>query len=270
MELQEFKDLLYIAIQASLEAGEEIMEVYESGDPETQLKEDRSPLTQADLRSNAVINSYLEQSGFPILSEEGADIPYHDRKDWINFWMIDPLDGTKEFIKRNGEFTVNIAFIHDNSPVMGVIFTPVQKILYFGAKDLGAYRLVLSDRGVQADLDKCISKADRLPFRKSGEVVKVVGSRSHMSQETLEFIDNLKFKYQKLEIVSKGSSLKICLVAEGTAQYYPRLGPTMEWDTAAGQAIAEAAGCTMLQYNSDNPVVYNKEELLNPWFVVKS
>ena len=270
MEFQEFKNLLYIAIQASLEAGEEILEVYESGDFRTEMKEDRTPLTQADLRSNSVITSYLEKNGFPILSEEGAGIPYNDRKGWSHFWMVDPLDGTKEFIKRNGEFTVNIAFIHNRSPIMGVIYAPVQKLLYFGLKEVGAYRMMLENSKLPPDLSNCISQADRLPFKKKEEVVKVVGSRSHMSQETLDFIDDLKKRYQNLEIVSKGSSLKICLVAEGSAQFYPRLGPTMEWDTAAGQAIAEAAGCSMLQFNTQTPVVYNKEDLLNPWFVVEN
>jgi len=270
MEHDILKNLLYDAIYASIEAGKEIMEVYESGDLKTELKEDRTPLTQADLRSNEVINSCLAKSGFPILSEEGAGIPYGDRKGWSYFWMIDPLDGTKEFIKRNGEFTVNIAFIHNRSPIMGVIYTPVQKLLYFGLREMGAYRLMLINKDLPSDLSNCISQADRLPFKKREEVVKVVGSRSHMSQETLDFIDNLKKRYQNLEIVSKGSSLKICLVAEGSAQFYPRLGPTMEWDTAAGQAIAEAAGCSMLQFNTQTPVVYNKEDLLNPWFVVEN
>ena len=270
MEIKKLEELLHIAIQASLEAGEEILEVYESGDPETKLKEDKSPLTQADLRSNRVISSKLEETGIPILSEEGVGIPYETRKGWTYFWMIDPLDGTREFIKRNGEFTVNIALIEQNTPILGVVYLPVLKRLYYAFKGFGAHRIDRIDQyGTNSDPLKLIPHASGLPDQDKGKITRVVASRSHLSPETKEFIELLESNDGKVEMLPAGSSLKLCLIAEGKAEVYPRLGPTMEWDIAAGHIVITESGGTVLKLD-DTSLDYNKPDLLNPWFVAKS
>lgn len=259
-------NLLNIAITASVLAGDEILKVYESDDFNVELKDDNSPLTRADKAAHNKIMEVLGQSKIPVLSEEGRTIPYEERQAWDTFWLVDPLDGTKEFIKRNGEFTVNIALIINGKPVMGVIYTPVSGELYYGEINIGAYKAQVSE----ADFTKPISFKDvhKLPAYAT-DTLTVVASRSHLSSQTEDIINELKNKHGKVDVVSKGSSLKLCLVAEGSASIYPRLGPTMEWDIAAGQAIAEAAGCTVKRYEDNEPMVYNKENLLNPWFVVE-
>lgn len=273
--------LLALATDAAIRAGEAIMEVYTSPTVnwEVERKADNSPLTLADRRSHAVIAPVLEGTGIPVLSEEGAHLPYeatdgiaaHGRKSWQTLWVVDPLDGTKEFIKRNGEFTVNIALVTDGEPVLGVIFVPVSRELYVGSP-AGAFKGTVP-AGVYA-LDAIsmapIHAGAATPFT-------VVASRSHLSGETQEYIDSLRVLHPDLNMVSAGSSLKLCLVAEGKADVYPRFAPTMEWDTAAGHAICRAAGCEVYRIDADNymrtdglpPVVYNKPDLLNPWFIVK-
>ena len=270
MEHEAIKNLLYIAIKVSLEAGEEIMEVYDSGNPETQLKEDRSPLTLADLSSNRVITSKLKETGYPILSEEDTGIPFENRKAWTCFWMIDPLDGTKEFIKRNGEFTVNIALIENNKPILGVVYLPVLNQLYYACKDHGAYRIDRLDQyGIKSDPEKLIQHSSRLPDQAQSKTTRVVASRSHLSPETEEFIESLESNDGKVEMLPAGSSLKLCLIAEGKAEVYPRLGPTMEWDIAAGHIVITESGGTLMKLDGTT-LDYNKPELLNPWFVARS
>lgn len=252
------KELLATAIQAALDAGRDIMEIYD--DPEADFgierKADNSPLTRADKAAHARIMTYLEPTGIPVLSEEGAHLPYDKRRTWQRLWIVDPLDGTKEFIKRNGEFTVNIALVEDGAPVMGVIYVPVKQQLYYGIVGEGATK---EEDGVRSSLPL---PAGERPFT-------VVASRSHLSSETADFIDNLRREHPDLELVSSGSSLKICLVAEGKADIYPRHAPTMEWDTAAGDAIARAAGRSVVDALTGEPLRYNKEDLHNPWFVVE-
>lgn len=255
--------LLKIAIEAALEAGEEIMMVYKSKDFGVEVKADDSPLTLADKRANAVIMERLQTTEFPILSEEGKHLPYSVRKGWKSLWIVDPLDGTKEFIKRNGEFTVNIALVEDGCPILGVVYVPVKSELYFAAKDYGSFKMSLDP---QKKLDDIISQAEMLPLPIKNRKMTVVASRSHLSPETEKYIQSLD---QDVEIISSGSSIKICLVAEGRADVYPRFAPTMEWDTAAGHAIALYAGKNVYQTDEKNAVIYNKEDLLNPWFVVK-
>lgn len=252
------KELLATAIQAALDAGRDIMEIYD--DPEADFgierKADNSPLTRADKAAHARIMTYLEPTGIPVLSEEGAHLPYDERRTWQRLWIVDPLDGTKEFIKRNGEFTVNIALVEDGAPVMGVIYVPVKQQLYYGIVGEGATK---EEEGVRSSL----------PLPAGERAFTVVASRSHLSAETADFIDNLRRERPDLELVSSGSSLKICLVAEGRADIYPRHAPTMEWDTAAGDAIARAAGREVVDATTDEPLRYNKEDLHNPWFVVE-
>jgi len=245
------KELLELAKRAAIEAGKKIMEIYNSGDFGIESKDDNSPLTLADKASHNVIVDYLQSTEIPILSEEGRDIPFEERKNWNYFWMLDPLDGTKEFVKKNGEFTVNIALIHQSSVVLGAVYTPVIGDLYWAVKGEGAFK---NDQAIKV-------KA----FKMTDASLSVVASRSHLNEETQTFLDSMK----EPKIVSKGSSLKFLMVAEGEAHLYPRYAPTMEWDTAAAQIIVEEAGGEVLIANTNEGVNYNKQNLLNPHFLVR-
>lgn len=264
----ELKELLQVAINASIEGGAEILEVYHS-DFAVETKDDKSPLTLADKNAHNAIMQHLEATGLPVLSEEGRDIAYKERSQWSEFWMVDPLDGTKEFIKRNGEFTVNIALIRGGESIMGVIYVPVKNTLYVGCEGLGSYKQEGVSSTDKVLLSNFLEFAKKLPLPSNGRPYSVVGSRSHMSAETEELIEELKKEHGEIDIVSMGSSLKICLVAEGVADVYPRFAPTMEWDTAAGQGIAINAGKAVIDHSTNKPMQYNKENLLNNWFIVK-
>ena len=260
------KNLLSIAIQASIEAGKAIMEVY-ANDIDVEIKDDKSPLTQADKNANDVINSYLIDTKIPIISEENRQLDYSQRKDWEFCWIVDPLDGTKEFIKRNGEFTVNIALIKNGNPLLGIIYVPVSKTLYYTLEDASkSYKIDLENENVSIDFI-FKNSTEIKPSENNSNLIRIVGSRSHLNEVTKEFISKIG-NNKKTEIVSKGSSLKFCLVAEGTADVYPRFAPTMEWDTAAGQAICQATGVNVIDNNTNLPLKYNKENLLNPHFLV--
>ena len=240
----------------ALDAGKAILEVYNSPDFEVEIKDDNSPLTIADKRSNEIIVAGLKKHypEIPILSEEGRDIPYDERKNWDYFWLVDPLDGTKEFIKKNGEFTVNIALMKANKPIFGIIHTPVLGFSYWNEPGKGAFKE-----------DHNWKEVSKLPSSPLPEKITSVGSRSHSSEEEATLLQKLDVE----ESTSIGSSLKFCLLAEGKAHYYLRFGPTMEWDTAAGQAIAEGVGAKMTTIE-DKPFLYNKANLLNPGFIVKN
>ncbi|MGS2765115.1 3'(2'),5'-bisphosphate nucleotidase CysQ [Sinomicrobium sp. M5D2P9] len=260
--------LLEVAIKASLDAGEKIMEIYDSGDFDVDYKSDNSPLTTADVSAHHIIMEYLDKTGIPVLSEEGRQLPYEERKKWEKLWIVDPIDGTREFIKKNGEFTVNIALIHQQAPVLGVIYVPASRALYFSGKKIGSFKCedISLENGTWK---KQISDAVKLPAKRNKKAYTVVASRSHLSPETKDFIDALKEKYGEVETISKGSSLKLCMVAEGEADCYPRFAPTMEWDTAAGQAICEHAGFKVIDYTTKEEMKYNRENLLNNWFLVQ-
>jgi len=264
----DIKKLLFSAVNASLKAGEEILKVYES-DFAVEQKDDRSPLTLADKNAHNAICEKLIETTFPVLSEEGRSIGYSERSQWPYFWMVDPLDGTKEFVKRNGEFTVNIALIHEQRSILGVIYVPVSKTLYFAAEGLGSYRSNdLAPAALLTNLSDLIQCSERLPFKTKNAKFTVLASRSHLSEETEMFIDGLKTIHKEVDFLSSGSSIKFCLVAEGSADVYPRFAPTMEWDTAAGQAICEVAGKKVIDYSTNKTVLYNKPNLLNNWFIV--
>ncbi len=238
----------------SRDAGRAVLEVYNS-DFAVEQKEDKSPLTLADTRSHGIISAYLKKHfSFPVLSEEGGGIPYEERRTWGYYWLVDPLDGTKEFVKRHGDFTVNIALIHEGRPVAGVIYVPVTSVLYYAQKGVGSFKV---ENG----------KTTKLPVKGEKDLLTVVGSRSHATPELEQYIQEMKKKYGELEVISCGSSLKFCMVAEGKAEVYPRLGPTMEWDTAAGQIIVEEAGGRVVEFKTRTPMLYNKENLLNPFFL---
>ena len=251
-------------VKIAKDAGKAIMKIYNQNF-DVEYKKDSSPLTLADQKANQIIvtalnqlsvNSFLQQN-IPILSEEGRSIPYDERKNWEYFWLIDPLDGTKEFVKKNGEFTINIALIYKEAPVLGVVYSPVLNVCYWAKKGEGAFK---------------DGKTLPLKAKKQRDVYKIVASRSHMSNETKDFIEAIDTDKEKV-IISIGSSLKICLVAEGEANIYPRLGPTMEWDTAAAHAIINESDGLFNKYIDKDAYqkhVYNKKSLLNDWFVVKS
>ena len=270
-----FRDLLSIAIKAAVLGGKEILEVY-TGAITVELKEDNSPLTEADRRANFVIEKELKQTSLPFLSEEGKNIPYEVRRDWNLFWLVDPLDGTKEFINRNGEFTVNIALIIDSKPCASVVYAPAKDVLYFGSDEIGSFKLQADIEHllhlIQTNLllDRIIKVSDKLPISSNDRAFTIVASRSHLSDETAAYIEASKLKHGKIEMISQGSSLKLCLVAEGTADVYPRFAPTMEWDIAAGHAIVANAGGTVNNFETQTSLTYNKPDLLNPWFIVEN
>ena len=245
---------LNIAKEAAIKAGDKILQIY-GNEFSVSYKEDKSPLTIADQKANDIIESYLLKTNIPILSEEGKLTEYKDRKNWKLLWIVDPLDGTKEFVKRNGEFTVNIALVKNGKPILGVIFVPVKGWLYYGSSN-GSFR----------EINK---KKVKLPLDKKSTNFKVVGSRSHQSPETKEYFEDIKKRKKNVEIVSMGSSLKICLVAEGSADVYPRFAPTMEWDTAAGHAIAKYAGKKLIDLQTKQEMMYNRLRLTNNWFIVE-
>jgi len=246
-------------IDTAYQAGAAIMQIYQQ-DFAIYEKSDESPLTEADLAAHNMIVAALEQhSNLPILSEESANIDWQARQQWQAYWLVDPLDGTKEFIKKNGEFTVNIALIVDGKPEFGVVYAPVLDVMYVGinGQQPFAYKL---ENGNKTQLHS--------QKRQQEERWKVVGSRSHQSAEIQTFLHELE---GESELVAMGSSLKLCLVAEGKAHLYPRLGPTSEWDTAAAHAVAEAAGATVTHMDGITPLKYNqKDALLNPYFLVSS
>lgn len=260
-------ELLQTSIKAALEAGKVILEIYKSDDFEVEIKGDNSPLTKADKASHNMLVSYLEKTGIPILSEEGKEIAYTERKGWNQLWILDPIDGTKEFIKRNGEFTVNIALVENQKTTLGVIFVPALGDLYFSTLELGSFK-------VTVDLDtysieNILETANKLPLQREDKTFTIVASRSHMSPETEDYVAEMKEKHGIVKLISKGSSLKLCMVAEGQADCYPRFAPTMEWDTAAGQAICEHAGFDVIDWETKKKMLYNREQLLNNWFLVK-
>ncbi|MCF7937663.1 MAG: 3'(2'),5'-bisphosphate nucleotidase CysQ [Spirochaetales bacterium] len=272
--------MLETARRAALEAGSEILNVYQKEDYQIETKEDESPLTIADRRAHQRIIDILEKTGIPVLSEEGGEIPFEDRKLWNQFWLIDPLDGTKEFIKRNGEFTVNIALIDGSKPVLGVVYAPWLDLMYTGSFETGARRLEHASTTDSADEGIVIHS----PASLEKEGITAVVSRSHMNKATEQFIENLESQFGKIRSAEKGSSLKLCLVAEGSADVYPRFAPTMEWDTAAGDAVCRAAGCFVVKVNKQYmpeqdaekslsnfftgpPLIYNKQDMHNPWFI---
>lgn len=260
------KELTDIAVRAAIEAGEAIMKVYSTADFGVEMKSDNSPLTIADRNAHAVIINYLNATSIPALSEEDVEpIPYSIRKSWARCWIVDPLDGTKEFIKRNGEFTVNIALIENGIPLFGVIYTPAQDVLHYSVPGVGAFRCDNAIQSLSADL---IGKnAMKLPLVTPPSAFTIVGSRSHSSPETEKYVAEMQSTFGAVDFMASGSSLKFCLVAEGKAHSYPRFAPTMEWDTAAGHAILVASGGNVVVWPDQSPLLYNREELLNPWFL---
>jgi 3'(2'), 5'-bisphosphate nucleotidase len=268
--MQITENLISTVLQTAFEAGKAILDIYEKPF-DVELKSDNSPLTIADKTAHKIITEGLSDTGIPLLSEEGSQTSYEIRKNWKQFWLVDPLDGTKEFIKKNGDFTVNIALINSQKPVFGVVYAPVPGFLYWGSEE-GSYRLNIqqTENFDFKNYSYFIKMAEQLPCISRQSDYLVLGSRSHMNVETETFINALKISHPDLSFISRGSSLKFCTLAEGGADVYPRFGPTMEWDTAAGHAVAIFAGCTVKQVENGLPVIYNKPSLLNPYFIAQS
>ncbi len=270
-DIDRIQALLLPAINAALRAGDEIAKVYQT-DFSVEYKADHSPLTQADKMAHQVIVAELAPFLIPVLSEEGGIIPFSERAGLDLLWIVDPLDGTKEFIKKNGEFTVNIALIKDHSPVLGIIFQPVAGLLYFGCTGMGSYRIkdIISGFHVPQTVKALTSISQALPLPGTKDALVVCSSRSHLNTETIAYLNELKMSEgREITFLQIGSSLKFCRVAEGMADVYPRFSPSMEWDTAAGQAIAEQAGAQVLDCTTGMPLIYNREVLLNPSFLVQ-
>lgn len=259
----------FVAIKAAIEAGSEIMRIYEGGNFQIESKEDNSPITLADKSANTIINEFLKPTGIPIISEENAETEFSERKLWDSCWIVDPLDGTKEFINKNGEFTVNIALVKNNKPVFGVIYIPVSKELYFGNVVEGSsFKMIIDNKTLEEDL---LKYAEEIFPVSAQRTIRIAGSRSHINEETLEFIEGIRKKYsQEVKVIPKGSSLKFCLIADGTLNIYPRIGTTMEWDTAAGHAICKAVGIRVFDMKTNRELVYNKQNLKNNSFVVSN
>lgn len=254
----EINKLINEVINIAQNAGDAILKIYGEDDFQIESKGDESPLTIADKTANDIICEGLQKisPAIPIISEENKLLPYAERKNWDYAWMVDPLDGTKEFIKRNGEFTVNIALIHNGKSIAGVVYAPVLNLMYYAIEDKGAFVFK----------NKQWEKLQANTYKPSDANLRVVCSRSHLNEETQAFVND----YSSPELIAKGSSLKFLILAEQGAELYPRLAPTMEWDTAAAQIILEEAGGSVCIAGSNNPVVYNKENLLNPHFVAKA
>ena len=248
------KDILNIN-NIVYDAGQAILDIYDTAF-EVETKSDNSPLTIADKKSHEIIEDGLKKlyPDIPILSEEGRDIPYSERKQWNTFWLVDPLDGTKEFVKRNGEFTVNIALISNNYPIFGSVYAPYKKELFWAHEGLGAWK------SCNKDIEKKITVMPKEQEK------RIVISRSHPNEKVSEFINQHKYH----QLIRMGSSLKLCCIAEGKADIYPRLGPTSEWDIGAAQCVVEQAGGSVLEYESNQRLKYNKENILNPFFIVSA
>ncbi len=253
--------ILFSVCNIAIAAGKKIMEHYDESS-EVFTKKDSSPLTNADLNSNTIILERLNMvnDDIPVLSEESM-IEWKIRKLWKRYWLVDPLDGTKEFIKKNGEFTVNIALIENNIPIIGVIYVPAKKIIYFAKKNFGSYKLFVNSNSIN------LKSAKILKINNHQDIIKVIGSRSHTNKKLNEWLEK---NFKNFKIIQKGSSLKFCEIAEGNADIYPRFGPTSEWDIAAGHIILKEAGGEIKTFDNKD-IKYNlKESLLNPEFIAYS
>ena len=263
MITSEIQSFIPIVLKACVEASEAIMEVYET-DFDPSMKNDGSPVTKADLLSNSIIKLALEKTGIPTIMEESINSPFETRKTWEHVWIVDPLDGTKEFIKKNGEFAVCIALVYQNQPILGFIVSPANREIIFGGKEMGVSLL---------NFDQIEQRADWKIVQPKKEItipLKIAGSRSHHSGNDLKFNESMRELFGEIEFIKMGSALKFFDLALGKADVYPRFAPTMEWDIAAGQAIIEALGGAVVHAETDQPLKYNKENLYNPYFIVKT
>lgn len=274
LDREQIDFLLASAYNAAIVAGAKVMDIYNGGgDFSVNIKSDNTPITLADKESHQTIKSLLSYTRIPLLSEEGRYILYEERCGWDLFWLVDPLDGTKEFIKRNGEFTINIALMVDNSPYIGVVYVPNTLKMYFNDPEVGAFVKcnVAPEHSASNTMKQIFEGAVQLPLSTCvNKPIRVGVSRSHISPETDDYVNLLRKTHPDLEVVTQGSSLKLCMIAEGSLDIYPRTTPTFEWDTAAGECIMNAAGATITDIETGNKFIYNKEDITNPYFLCKS
>ena len=270
-EVREF--LLAAVFNAAVRAGAAIMRIYKRKEEyDVELKQDRTPITEADRAAHNAIREYLGQTRIPILSEEGREMLYQERRNWEMFWLVDPLDGTIEFLKGNNEFTVNIALMENNQAIASVVYVPYLERVYLAERGRGAWlkSSVAPDSDAQYSFESIESDFVALPLKEKQHTgFKVAVSRSHQTEETAQHIDSLRLEHPDLEVLEQGSSYKFCLLAEGSVDYYPRTTHTYEWDTAAGELILSEAGGSTLSLPGGERLGYNKEDLKNPWFVAK-
>lgn len=262
--------LLTCAFNAAVRAGARIVEIYRGEELDVRMKSDGTPTTLADREAHEAIKQALGQTRIPILSEEGRNLLYEERGTWDLFWLVDPLDGTREFIRRTShEFTVNIALMVDNEPFIGVIYVPVAGKMYFADRERGAFvREIPADAAADYSIGELYRDARPLPLEESVHTpIRIAVSRMAASADNDRFVEQLRQRHGEVEVVPTGSSLKFCLVAEGTVDYYVRASLSYEWDTAAGHAIAAAAGAQTLALAEGTPLKYNKNELENPYFL---
>lgn len=251
----DYPKLVSLLKETARSAGEEILKIYRSNNFDIELKSDHSPITRADIAAHHIIVEQLKKTSYPILSEEGKSIPYKIRQKWETLWIVDPIDGTKEFIKRNDEFTVNIALVHQNKPVLGVVYAPALDKLYYGGIEIGAF------------IEKNSTAAEKMKIEKKlKHPIRIAVSRSHLNKKTRDYIQSL---VEEVETVPVGSSLKFMLLAENKVDIYPRFGPCMEWDSAAAHAILRALNIEVISMDDNQPLTYNKKNLYNPYFFVR-
>jgi 3'(2'), 5'-bisphosphate nucleotidase len=260
MQASSFDNKYQHAIEAAIEAGKVIMEYY-LGELHPEKKSDGSPVTEADKHSSRVIRGFLEQTNIPIIDEEIHNSDYQTRRNWTQCWLVDPLDGTMEFIRNSDEFSINIALVENNVPVFGLIASPVQEYMMFGGPDLGLFEWHYTNNSDIQEVNKATE---------NGDVCRVISSKSYGSGEVYAYCENLRKTHKNVELYKRGSALKFIDLAKNHAQFYPRFGPTMEWDIAAGQAILSTVGGTVKSMQSGLPLSYNKTNLVNPHFIAKS
>ncbi len=261
----DYNTLIKKGIEAALAGGNEILNIYKSQNLGVEIKKDNSPVTLADKHSSKAILDVLYTTGIPIICEEEKIPPYEVRSKWEYLWMIDPLDGTKEFIKQNGEFCVCIGYIEDNNPILGIIYIPTTQEIFYGGKDIGSFKMMKN----QFKPDFKVENGTKLFKKQANNPLIVTGSRSHGSEETELYFNQLKAKHPKLTFLKVGSAIKFCRLAEGKVDLYPRFQLCMEWDTAAGHAIINGIGKEVFYVNKKTPLVYNKEDLYSPYFIAK-
>lgn len=264
-----FAKLFKTAFKAAFNAGQRVLEIYNSDDFQVSMKSDNSPLSSADKEAHEIIKNTLVTSRIPILSEEGRDMQFEERKAWDILWMVDPLDGTRQLIQKRDEFTVNIALISEGNPLLGIIYAPAKNDIYFGIKDFGSYKMKVSDKEIKSfDMQEIIKSSVKLPsLSKNNDNYTILASYYHVNKETLEYIDEMRKKHPDVEVKKIGSSLKMCMLADGLGDVYVRCSSTYEWDTAAAQAILEGIGWRIRSLDDNQPLTYNKESLLNPYFI---
>jgi 3'(2'), 5'-bisphosphate nucleotidase len=264
-----FTELFQSAFRAAIIAGKRILEIFNAEDFQVSMKSDNSPLSSADKEAHEIIKHLLLNSRIPILSEEGRDMQFEERKSWDILWIVDPLDGTRQFIQKREEFTVNIALVVGGNPLFGVVYAPAIGDMYFGIKDMGSFKIAIENRDLQTySFRQIITESKKLdPSSKTTGKYTILASYNHVNKETLEYIANMRKTYPDVEVKKVGSSLKMCMLADGIGDVYVRYTDTYEWDTAAAQTILEGVGWSINALDTNEPLTYNKESLLNPYFI---